>query len=253
MKSMLLVGDPHACVGYNNLRFSALGRYIRETRPDIVLCTGDGNDMPSCSRYDRGKLAFEGRRVEKDLAHGAEAFDRVNHELRGMRRKPRKVMLLGNHERRLFELMSDHPELEGQWTARDFGYEDLGWEVVPFREVVRVEGFSCCHYMEQVNSKSEIGGLNVARSLLQKGHESTIVGHCHLFSLAEEYTFSGRRINAISPGCFTHGRFVEDWSKQSAKRHWRGVVRLDGVADGDYWSLTQVSLAQLMREYGGKK
>lgn len=254
MKSndMLLVGDPHAHPNFDNARFSWLGGYIRETRPRIVLCVGDGADMPSLSRYDKGQLQFEGRRYAKDLASVHDAFGRVATELRGMRNRPKLIMLGGNHDfRRIQDAVAQHPELAGTLSVADLGYAELGWDVVPFREITSIEGFAACHYMEQLNSQREIGGANICRTLLNKGHESTIVGHCHLFQVASDATWTGRRINAITPGCFTHQNFIEDWSKQSVKHHWRGVVRLDGVANGDYESLQQISLSQLWAAYGG--
>ena len=64
---LLIIGDPHAHPDYDNKRFTALGKYILKTKPDIIVCLGDFADMPSLSSYDKGTKGFEGRRYKKDV------------------------------------------------------------------------------------------------------------------------------------------------------------------------------------------
>jgi len=64
---LLIIGDPHAHPDYDNKRFTALGKYILKTKPDIIVCLGDFADMPSLSSYDKGTKGFEGRRYKRML------------------------------------------------------------------------------------------------------------------------------------------------------------------------------------------
>jgi hypothetical protein len=251
-RSLLLVGDPHAHPRFSNDRFTWLGRYIADTKPSHVHCTGDFADLPSLSRHDRGKLSFEGRRYAKDIEATEDALASIDYELES-RGRPRFTMCVGNHEARISKFAGDHPELAGHMSVDDVPFRDYGWEVFPFLTVADVEGFAVCHYMQQGNTDRALGGQNLARQLLQKGYQSAIVGHDHRLMHATDVRWDGRRMHGISAGCFTHPNFVEDWSIQSAKLAWRGVIRLDGVRDGDFDKMTLVTLGELKKAYGGNK
>ena len=58
-KDLLIIPDCHAAPEYDNKRFSALGNFIVEQQPEIIVCLGDLADMPSLSSYD---LRGEGTR-----------------------------------------------------------------------------------------------------------------------------------------------------------------------------------------------
>lgn len=252
-KSMLIIGDPHVDPEYSNDRFDWLGRYIADTRPDIVLCMGDFNNVGSLSRFDRGKVTFEGRRYAKDIEHNDDALARIDRPSVRTKYRPRKVMVKGNHEHRIEKHVAENPELVGKIGYKDLGFENYGWETSEFLETLNIQGFAVAHYFQSGNTDKAISGINAARSLIQKGHESTIVGHSHLLGTATDTTSFGRKLHGISAGCFTHPNFVESWSIQSAKLAWRGVIRLDGAERGDYLGLTLVTQESLRKAYGGKR
>jgi len=250
-RSLLLIGDPHAHRGFSNGRFVWLSSYVDDTRPDCVHCTGDLGDMPSLSRHDRGKLSFEGRRYKADVAATIEAQDLLTAKF-SSRYRPHMSINVGNHEARASIFAGDHPELAGHVSVADLQLDHYWDEVVPFLEVGDVQGFATCHYMQQGNTSRALGGTNLARQLISKGYQSAIVGHDHRLMHATDVRWDGRRLHGISAGCFTHPRFVEDWSIQSAKLAWRGVIRLDGARNGTFDKMTLVTLDELRKAYGGK-
>jgi hypothetical protein len=81
----------------------AIGQYIIDKKPDVVVNAGDFFDFPSLSSYDKGKLSFEGRRLRLDLEAGIKGMERLLAPLRDYQKtntdyNPRMVFTLGNHE-----------------------------------------------------------------------------------------------------------------------------------------------------------
>ena len=76
MSKILIVGDTHAHPNHSNERFTWLGRYIVDSKPDKVVQIGDFADMPSLCSYDKGRRSFEGRRYNKDIAAAIDAQEK---------------------------------------------------------------------------------------------------------------------------------------------------------------------------------
>ena len=123
MATHLVMGDPHCTPKASNDRFLWAGKLARDLKPNVVVCMGDFASMDSLSSYDKGKKQFEGRRYKKDIDHSHDALEKFNKGLDG--RRPRKIMLLGNHEDRIDRTVDDIPELEGTISTDDFKFENM--------------------------------------------------------------------------------------------------------------------------------
>ena len=99
MATHLVMGDPHCTPKASNDRFLWAGKLAHDLKPNTIICMGDFASMDSLCSYDKGKKQFEGRRYKKDIDHAHDALDKFNKGLNG--RRPRKIMLLGNHEDRI--------------------------------------------------------------------------------------------------------------------------------------------------------
>jgi len=129
MATHLVIGDPHCTPKATNDRFLWAGKFARDLKPNTIICMGDFASMDSLSSYDKGKKSFEGRRYKKDIDHAHDALNKFNKGLNG--RRPRKIMLLGNHEDRIDRIINETPELDGTISTNDFKFEKYGWEVYP--------------------------------------------------------------------------------------------------------------------------
>ena len=58
----LIIPDSHAKPGVDNDRFSWLGEFALEHKPDVIVDIGDSADMASLCKYDTGSVVAEGRR-----------------------------------------------------------------------------------------------------------------------------------------------------------------------------------------------
>ena len=232
---------------------TATGNYIVAKQPDTIVCIGDFADMPSLSSYDIGKKSFEGRRYKDDIeaVHTAmEALlapiDAYNQKQRKNGKKqynPNKVLCLGNHEQRINKAVENDPKLEGVLSINDLGYEKFGWKVLPFLEVIVIDGVAYSHYFT-----SGILGKPVssAAACLSKKHMSCVQGHQQGLQIAMGHKADGTPITAIIAGSFYE--HDEDYLGPQGNKHWRGILMLHEVQDGAF-DIMPVSLNYLKKKY----
>ncbi len=256
--SILAIGDIHLEPGISNERMLWLGRLAGDRKPDVVLQIGDLFDMPSLSSYDKGKKAFEGRRLSLDLSHGKaglqlfeDGLDEYNKVLRDKKLKtyrPRKCITYGNHDQaRVERAINDDPKLDGILSLADLGYEEFGWETTPFLEPLDINGVVFQHYFTNTMERP-LGGDNLGSALIKRFHTSCFQGHNHMLKIANESDARGKKLYAGSIGCYFEHE-LSYASRQPQNQFWRGVVLLKGVKDGTLDDMEFISLNSIKRDY----
>lgn len=219
-------------------------RAIDHYRPDVIIHLGDHWDMASLSSYDgKGTKSMEGRRYKKDVEAGNEGFDILFHKIKG-RYKPRKVYLHGNHENRITRAIEADPQkLDGTISLSDLDTQDF--EVHPFLERVWIDGIVYSHYFQQQNSPHAIGG-SVDNRLNRIG-DSFVQGHQQGFLYGNRVYPTGRTRHGLVAGSFyLHN---EGYKGRQGNDHWRGLVVLNEVHNGDY-GVMPLSVGYLKRAFG---
>lgn len=248
MTTILVVPDGHARPEHDNSRFSALGNFIVEKRPDIIVNLGDLADMGSLSTYDVGRVSGEGKRYVEDLAATRDAVDRimspvhreVQRRITGKRKRwtPEFHITLGNHENRINRAASCTPSLYGHLTTDDLGYAQAGWKVHQFLSPLLLHNIAFQHYFTSGVMGRPIGGVNHARSLVAKNYMSSVCGHSHIRDYYEDVDAVGRRRFGLVAGCFDEGE--HHYAHGTQHRWWSGVVLLhdvhDGHAEPSFWA-----------------
>lgn len=233
---------------------SALGNYITDKRPDVVVHIGDHFDMPSLGTHNsKGHIVYEGARMLSDLEAGWAGMDALLSPLNSLNAqrkknkklgyKPRMIFCYGNHENRRDRLMSQEPFLRG--ALPDYDLERYGWEVHPFLSPVRVEGVNFCHYAQ--------GGamgrpISRAHLIAVKKHESWVVGHQQTFDyyISPHVKTDGSRVQCIIAGAFY--QHEEDYMQVQGNQHWRGALMLTEVRNGSFDVVT-LSTDYLLRNW----
>lgn len=231
-----------------------IGNYIIDKRPEVIVCLGDFADMPSLSSYDVGKRQFEGRRYKLDISAVHEAmlvllgplYDLQTQQARNKKKvyTPRLVLTMGNHEQRIQRAVDNDPKMEGVIGLSDLSYENFGWEVVPFLDVIVIDGIAYSHYFT-----TGVAGrpASTANAMLNKKHMSCIAGHQQGLQIATAHRADGQRLTAIIAGsCYEHD---EDYMGPQGNKHWRGALMLHEVHDGQF-DLMPVSLDFLRKRHG---
>ena len=255
----LIIPDSHAHPGFDNDRFTALGNYIIEKKPPVIVCIGDFADMPSLSAYDKGKRSFEGRRIKKDIEASLDAMEKMfapifkyNKKASNARRyQPLKIMCIGNHEDRFCRACNDIPELHGTIGIEDLKYEDYGWKVYPYKSTAILDGICYSHYFPSGVLGKAISGENIAKKMVATNHCSSVQGHSHVYNHYEHTRPDHVKLFGLSCGCYTHPDMVEGWNLNTHHLWWRGVITLEGAGrwPGYYQGIHAITQSKLMDDY----
>ena len=247
----LVIPDVQAKDGNDFTFLKCLGNFIVEKQPDVIVCIGDFADLESLSTYDKGLKSFEGKRYTKDLFAARDAMDalltplfRYNKTAKHNKHKqykPRMVLTLGNHENRINRAINEDSKLEGLMSTDDLPYQD--WEVIPFLDVVVIDGVAYSHYFT-----SGVMGrpITTAQALLTKKHMSCFAGHMQGRQVAYGMRADGTEMSAIICGsCYEHN---EDYLGAQGNNHFRGAYMLYDVEDGRFDELP-LTLKYLKNKY----
>lgn len=232
-----------------------IAQAIVDYLPDSVQVIGDWWDMPSLSMHDPlGSMPMEGARYEEDVEAGNEAFARLcgPMEAEQARRRnghrarwePEKDFHFGNHEHRIYRAVNNAPKWAGiigehHLKTRDFTRH-------PFLSRVWRDGLLYSHYFQSSHSHHAIGGTIDNR--LNKIGASFVQGHEQGFRYGTRIQASGSTWHGLVAGsCYLHD---EAYRGSQGQSHWRGVVVLNEVRDGDY-CVMPLTLDYLCRKYEG--
>jgi len=254
---ILIIPDTQVREGVNLDHLEACGHYIVEKKPDVIVHIGDHWDMPSVSSYSK-KLEVEGQRIIKDIQSGIEGMQRLMKPVEAYNAKrkrdkkklynPEMHFCLGNHEERLKRYIYENPSLSGVIDyPEDFSLDLWGWNVHEFLKPVEIEGIQFAHYFYNPMSGRPLGGT--AHSKLQKVKTSFVMGHQQGLDIATATGNDGTKYWGIVAGSFyTHH---EGYIGYQGNDHWRGLVMLHDVKDGDC-SPCIVGMDYLNNKYGKK-
>jgi len=237
----------------NHLKAAA--SYCVDKQPEVIVHLGDHWDFPSLSSYEKkGSAFFEEASLAADIRAGNDAmtvFTDViaahNRKMRRMKKRgyhPRMVFLMGNHENRMQRLIDSDPVL-----YRDvIGYHQLnleGWEVVPFLEMIEIDGVQYSHYFYNPDSGRPYGGMMSTR--VKNVGFSFTMGHQQGKDIAERKLSNGQTIRGLVVGSFyQHDEGYR--GPQGNVAHWRGCIMKSEVSRGDY-CLMELSMDYLLRRW----
>jgi len=242
----MFLPDGQCKPGVTDEHWEWAGNYAAEKKPDVIVNAGDMWDMPSLSSYDKGKMAFEGRRYINDIKAGQAAMMKFLKPIEDYNRtatekyEPRLVFTMGNHEHRIIRYVENNPEFAGKFSFGDLELREMGWEVHDFLKPVEIDGILYCHFFT-----SGVMGRPVtsAAALLRERQQSCTMGHVQWFDIA---THKKTQATALFGGIFY--QHDEDYLGYQGNNCKRGIIIKHEVENGIY-DLMQVSLRFLKKNY----
>jgi len=253
LTKILVIPDTQCKPGQDFEYLRCFGEYIVHKRPDIIVHLGDHWDMPSLSSYDIGKKSYEGRRYKADIQAGKDGMAALlkpmndyNAKMRDQKMKQYKPEMnfhMGNHEGRVTRVINDTPMLDGTIGLEDMEVESFGWTVHPFLKVNVIHDIAFSHYFCTGAMGRPCGS---AQAQLKNKYMSCIAGHQQGLQAAQGYRADGKRITSII--CGSSYVADEDYLNAQTNKHWRGVLMLHNVCDGEF-DRVEVPTSYLMERY----
>lgn len=247
----LFVPDTQVKPGAPTDHIPWIAQAVVDYLPDVIVVGGDWWDFPSLNSHSKpGSAPLEGTRFKDDVDAGNKAFHLFNKPIkqeqarRKGKWKPMKVFTAGNHEDRADRAAVEDPKWMGVVGSQHCNVEDFKWH--GFLKRVWIDGIVYSHYFQSSHSKFAIGGSIDNR--FNKIGNSFVQGH-------EQGKREGSRIMAsgktwyglVAGSCYLH---EENYRGAQGQRHWRGIVVLNEVEDGEY-DIMPLSLRYLCKKYEG--
>jgi len=242
--SVGLYPDAHTYPRHNSNPVTAIGRWFADEGVDVVVNIGDFADMPSLSFFGKNKAEIEGARVADDLAYTKEMNDLFNDALDG--HDPYKIMTLGNHEHRLHRLENDDPQMKGVFGDDPWGYEEAGYYVYPYMDIVKINGVAFSHAF--INPTSLMGSIQGGSADIRMKNIGFphVAGHQHGPLIhGQRMLGDGSPLSTLILGC-AHTENHAYWGK--GKDVYRGAAILRNVRNGSYDPDIRY-LGNIMRDY----
>ena len=254
-KVHLVLPDSHSHPDYSNERYDYIGKLILDLKPDVLVNIGDTADMPSLSAYDKGKASFHGRNYEKDILSHLEAQDKMfSPIIKAKKKKPRCIILEGNHEHRIKRVIDYEPHLEGVKygiSFKDLEFDRYYSDVVEYESgtpgVITVDQIDYAHFFVSGISGRPLQSVHHGFALTQKRFRSSTCGHSHLYDHYVAKDSSGMVRHGLV--CGNYQDYSAPWAGKNLSNLWtQGVCIKRNVEDGNY-DLQFVSLDALRKEY----
>jgi hypothetical protein len=251
-KTIVVWSCGHADPDASNERFTWLGKFLFDIKPDLAIDLGDGADMRSLNSYDtRYPQKVVNQSYEEDIESYIDSQERLRQPFKASKKKkPFWVGFEGNHENRIKKALAEDPRLEGKKYGISFGHlqtREFFTEYHQYRNsapgIADYLGIDFAHYFASGNSPAATSGLNHAHSLINNRHKSSICGHSHKRNL---YFKDGPGSIGLVVGCYKGQE--ESWAGQSNQEWWKGVVVLRDVSNGRF-EPQFVSMSMLEKEY----
>jgi hypothetical protein len=229
---IVCIGDTHAHPEYDNKRFTALGQFVAEEQPDVVVQIGDWADMTSFNSHGT-KLEHEGSRWQDDVEVVQDSLAAFNRPILKRKRKlPHRIITLGNHEHRIDRWLAENPKAVGHIDVGMLGFEKFGWKTFPFGREAEVAGFDFVHHLG--SSTGRAAAISSPANGVKSVGKSTVVGHTHIANHIP-VAYKDRTVHGLDLGCAIHRQMghSENWSHPTAHKYRRCVWVLDKAANGD--------------------
>jgi hypothetical protein len=116
-----------------------------------------------------------------------------------------------------------------------------------YKKIKVIDGVHYCHHLPSGIMGSAISGENIARTILTKHKVSATVGHSHLLDYAISTLPNGKKLHALSAGCYLN--HSEHFARDTQHLWWSGLIIKREVKDGNY-NMELLNIKTVRREYG---
>lgn len=244
------VGDLHDSPKIpDKSRFAWIGRYVNDTRPDVLGLIGDALTMDSLNSHIPNEN-YDGKAKPSfiaDIASGHLAFDAMCEEIKFELEKHETD---GNHERRLYMFENTAPETVGMM-QRDYDHllESHGFTHSPYGQIQYYGGVGFVHAALNTLGKT-YGGKNCLPTIANDSVSDLVVGHSHRARVHQAPKIGQRYpTTIIDLGCALPDGHVEEYATHALNGWTYGIYDLL-IQFGHVQSAKFISMTELGERYG---
>ncbi len=249
---VLAIGDSHDHPGIKDKRrFAAIGRLAARERYDFLVHLGDSTDMNSLCHHVRNDT-YRARMkpvFQQDIDSLAEAWAAISDEMPKSYR-PRKHIVLGNHENWTWIFEDKVPELRNTLVGPlTTVYESHDWSWTPFGQFASVGGVDFTHAPLGIMGKP-YGGKNAEATLANEALRDIVFGHTHRYNDIMRPKLGAKRgVRLINAGSSMLPGYVGEHAAFTLNFMSYGLVELM-IADGQIKESRFLQLDRLYKDLG---
>lgn len=245
---LVCIGDAHDAPAIpDKSRFEWMGRYINETKPDIVVQIGDFATLDSLSTHTpnesfagKSKPTFMADMVSFNLALEAMQIEGTE-----------KHCTLGNHERRLYLFEDRAPEAYGMMQCElQKIFERHKWTCSPYGQITYYGGVGFVHAAINKLGKT-YGGKNAeGGAIANDSVHDLVIGHSHVERRHRAPKIGGNNyVQIINVGCALPDGHIEEYALHAITGWSYGLADMV-IQNGSVTDYHFVSMASMKEKYG---
>lgn len=246
---VLAIGDAHDDPHIPKDRFRWFGKHAAAMKADYVVQIGDWATLDSLNSHIPNETlqAKQKSPFVDDLTSLAESIAEFK---RGLgKHECKKVVTLGNHERRAALYEDANPESAGLLTGPLLSaFHSEGWETRPYGEIFYLAGVGFVHAALNRLGKT-YGGKNSEQTIANDSVHDLVIGHSHVarqIRVAKIGPYN--HVTVLNLGCALPDGHVEDYARDSLSGWTWGVYELF-IRGGHIESAKFVSMLELEQLY----
>lgn len=246
---VLAIGDAHDDPHLPKDRFRWFGAHAAAMRADYVVQIGDWATLDSLNSHipnDTLQAKTKNPFID-DLSSLAASIREFSDGLG--QHSCRKVVCLGNHERRAWLFEDQNPESAGLLTGPLIAaFEAGGWETRPYGEIFYLGGVGFVHAALNRMGKT-YGGKNAEATIANDAVHDLVIGHSHVARQHRAPKIGPyEHVTVLNLGCALPYGHVEDYARDALTGWTWGVYELF-IRAGHIESAKFVSMIELGERY----
>lgn len=152
--------------------------FLKENPVDGFIFGGDQLDLECISHHTKGRPLYRTRKAYTNDIEGFRA-DILDPLERVLPKKAEKVWIIGNHERFEFDLIEEHPELDGAIDhVKLLQLVERGWEIIPLGHRKKLGELNVIHG-EILTGIGNQAGMYPSRKAVELYSGNVVAGHTH--------------------------------------------------------------------------
>lgn len=246
---VFVFSDTHVSPELENDHLFWIAKWIKDGKPDYVVCNGDFGDFNSLNGHD-GNDTVKGQlkpSIKEDLKH----FDLCMGIITEHSGRSDIIFLSGNHEcKRIKRFENSNPEMhEFIMDAYMECFKRHKWQYVPFGRYYNLLGVDFTH--APINDRGQpAGGKNALRNIAMYSVRDVVFSHTHKHGMVREGKYGpGEWTTVVNTGCSMPIGFIPEYAIDGMSGAWSHCVVEIIIQDGKIRDVSFISMESLKEQY----